>query len=272
MKISEVCRLLNISRETIRFYEKSGMVMLEKNGQSGYGECSTKAFWDLVNMIGMRNLGFSIRESREIIRDISLQDRIEMFERCHQQLKQEIDRKQILSGFLHKQITELKAVSLNCGRYWFEYLPPSLWFPIAKGDAATYTICAQNHEAFGIWSQNHPFVRAALEIECKESKDERKDEYHIYYYTVEKEYAERLDLPICDEIFERPARIALCSIIDANRWGELPREKIEGFYEEMRKAGMNPRENRVFGRILCKANEEGQLYRFIKLETDIECE
>ena len=269
LKISEVCRILNISRETIRFYEKSGMVVLDKDQQNGYGECSTRAFWDLLNMIGMRNLGFSVRESRQILQEASLKDRIHMYEACCLQLDEGIAKKQYLSRFLHGQVKALKTAALNCGRYWFEFLPDTLWLPMGRSEEMAYSISMEDAKTFGSWSQGHPFVRGALEIETCGASAEEKTEQLLWYYSIEKEYAEYLQLPVSKEVFERPAHLALCTVIDAKGWGEFSKEMLEGFYAEMEKAGIDPKTNRVFGEILCRANEEGQFHRYIRLETKL---
>ena len=269
MKISEVCRILNISRETIRFYEKRGMVVLDKDQQNGYGECSTRAFWDLLNMIGMRNLGFSIRESRQILQEASLKDRIRMYETCCLQLKEEIAKKQQMSHFLHDQVKELKMAALNCGRYWFEFLPDTLWLPMGRSEGIAYSISVGDPKIFGSWSQGHPFVRGALEIENHDASAGEKIEQLLWYYSIEKEYAEYLELPVSEAVFERPAHLALCTVIDAKGWGEFSNKMLEGFYAEMEKAGIDPKTNRVFGEILCRANEDGQFHRYIRLETKL---
>ncbi len=77
MKISDVARMLGLPVETIRFYEKEGVVQPRRNDSSGYWEYD---FWDifkLVACITYRNMGMPVKEIARFIRSGTREELIE---------------------------------------------------------------------------------------------------------------------------------------------------------------------------------------------------
>lgn len=66
-KIGEVSRLLGITSETIRFYEKEGIIMPNKEESNGYRYYTIQNINELLNVIFYRRIEVPIQDIRNII-------------------------------------------------------------------------------------------------------------------------------------------------------------------------------------------------------------
>ena len=79
-RIGEVSKMVDVPVETIRFLEQKGLVSPEKNTETGYRFYSV---WD-INLIldykKFRKIGFSSRETVDLVRDSSFADLLEQLD------------------------------------------------------------------------------------------------------------------------------------------------------------------------------------------------
>lgn len=68
LSIGQVSKLLNISVETLRYYENEKIVIPERNKNNLYREYSIWDIFDLTDCIKYRNMDFSINETRKMMR------------------------------------------------------------------------------------------------------------------------------------------------------------------------------------------------------------
>lgn len=66
-QIGEVSRMLAIPAETLRFYERKGLLVPGKDEQSGYRYYSMADIFRLIDVLFFRDIGLPIEEIREIL-------------------------------------------------------------------------------------------------------------------------------------------------------------------------------------------------------------
>jgi MerR family mercuric resistance operon transcriptional regulator len=67
MTIGEVARLAKVSVETIRFYERRGLILEPPRNNSGYRQYSADAVSRLRFICRTKRLGFSLKEIKELL-------------------------------------------------------------------------------------------------------------------------------------------------------------------------------------------------------------
>ena len=60
--IGEVANFLHLSRDMIRYYEKRGVIVSERNESNNYRTYDNMAVFELLDTIQHKNLNLSIRE------------------------------------------------------------------------------------------------------------------------------------------------------------------------------------------------------------------
>ena len=79
-RIGEVSKMVDVPVETIRFLEQKGLVSPEKNTGTGYRLYSV---WDInliLDYMKFRKIGFSSRETVDLVRDSSFADLLEQLD------------------------------------------------------------------------------------------------------------------------------------------------------------------------------------------------
>ncbi|MCF6186827.1 MAG: heavy metal-responsive transcriptional regulator [Desulfobulbaceae bacterium] len=67
MKISKVAGQAGITVETVRFYEKKGLLPPPARNESGYRVYSPESLQQLLFITRSKNLGFSLKEIKELL-------------------------------------------------------------------------------------------------------------------------------------------------------------------------------------------------------------
>jgi MerR family copper efflux transcriptional regulator len=68
MRIGEVAKNSNVGVETVRFYEREGLITLPKRNQSGYRQYPESVIKQIQFVQHAKSLGFSLKEIRELIK------------------------------------------------------------------------------------------------------------------------------------------------------------------------------------------------------------
>ena len=84
----QICQIFNVTRETLRHYERVGLLAPYINPDNGYREYS---YWDIVTLVDIlkyRSMGFSLSDTKEAIFDMDfpkivsiLEDRTDHYEK-----------------------------------------------------------------------------------------------------------------------------------------------------------------------------------------------
>lgn len=75
--IKEIAELLNISKDTLRFYERKGIISPIK-GENGYRYYTSDHVWTLLDIIFYRRINFSINEIDSIVNHSTIESIIKM--------------------------------------------------------------------------------------------------------------------------------------------------------------------------------------------------
>lgn len=106
MRIAELEQRTGVSRHTLRYYEKEGLLLEVGRRGNNYREYSEKAVQRVGMVRQLKTLGFSLKEIREVL-DALRSDSID----CDQGAALMAEKK----AAVDRKITELKAVSRMLG-------------------------------------------------------------------------------------------------------------------------------------------------------------
>lgn len=67
MKVSELAKFADVTSETVRYYTREGLIIASRNPNNGYQEYSIEARRRLRFIQQARELGFSIKQIKEIL-------------------------------------------------------------------------------------------------------------------------------------------------------------------------------------------------------------
>ncbi|MEC3880245.1 MerR family transcriptional regulator [Parapedobacter sp. 10938] len=103
MLIGELSKLSGLSRDTIRFYEKNGLIAVGKKERrfNNYKEYSDDMLKRLLSIKQLKGLGFTLNEIADLL------DMLDVSEATCKNVSHKIDGKVL---FINQKINELKAI------------------------------------------------------------------------------------------------------------------------------------------------------------------
>ncbi|MCR6642959.1 MAG: MerR family transcriptional regulator [Sporocytophaga sp.] len=115
MLIGEISALTGLSRDTIRYYEKIGLIKINKRQRrdNNYKEYSNEIIERLEIIKRAKHLGFSLQEIKELIearanKTLNNNERIELFESRIALLDEKILRLNEVKSLIRKRIKQIK--------------------------------------------------------------------------------------------------------------------------------------------------------------------
>ncbi|WP_111658170.1 MerR family transcriptional regulator [Isoalcanivorax indicus] len=107
MQIAELEQRTGVSRYTLRYYEKAGLLQEVERRGNNYRDYADKAVERVIMVRQLKALGFSLREIREVL-DALRSDSID----CEQGARLMAEKR----SAVNRRIAELKEVSLMLGQ------------------------------------------------------------------------------------------------------------------------------------------------------------
>jgi len=111
--IGQVARFLNVSRDTLKYYEDMGLVNPQKNNSNGYRLYSHYDIQDIIAINYYRELDIEIKKIQQIRKSKSVNDIAQLIEEKEQLVAKEIESKQ----YLLKQLKKVKEHSLKTTKH-----------------------------------------------------------------------------------------------------------------------------------------------------------
>ena len=201
-KIGDVARILGISTDLLRYYEKKGVVKPEKNAHNDYRYYDA---WDinfLVDCLWFKNYGFSIEQIADMVR-IPGADRLEeLFLRKEEELRATIHRCQLLLQRSEEHRADLRKAEEQLGVCDVAESPALLRYLNRTG--GEYQRGADEEAMARRWLSVMPFNRRCFVV----GGDVRTSSRHQcrWGFSLRQDYAEQLGFEAEDGVECVPAQ------------------------------------------------------------------
>lgn len=176
----EICQIFNFGRETLRHYERQGLLNPRVNPDNGYREYS---YWDvcsIVDILKYRSFGFSLSETKDVMFDFDYPKIIKSLEEQSEYFTDKIIQYQLL---LEKATKDLQYFH-HASNHLFELSENNIedFFLVPYTTDPTNEFFSSMQVAF----QNSQFFTTTLTI------NENNRELDCYGLLTEKKYADYL--------------------------------------------------------------------------------
>lgn len=157
MKISEAAQFLGISSETIRYYEKEGIIKFRRD-QNGYRTLNNEDLLALLSCIYNRQLGFSIKESATFEKGIPVETLISLLNKKITGLEREINQKRNLAERLKKIMQDAQTDYYNIDHFWITIEEERYLLPYAEIDNDGITFTQNDSSYYSLLFSYMPFI------------------------------------------------------------------------------------------------------------------
>ncbi|WP_022773539.1 MerR family transcriptional regulator [Butyrivibrio sp. AE2015] len=178
----EICQIFNFGRETLRHYERQGLLNPKINPDNGYREYS---YWDICSIIDIlkyRSFGFSLSDTKDVIFDFSYPKIIKRLEEHSEYFEDQITKYQMLLQKASKDLSYLRQAKDHMFELRESVIGDFFLVPYTTNPSDEYFSSMQ--KAF----QNSQFFATTLTI------NETNHDLDCYGLITEREYANYLKI------------------------------------------------------------------------------
>ncbi|MCR4892118.1 MAG: MerR family transcriptional regulator [Lachnospiraceae bacterium] len=262
--IGEVSRILNVSKDMIRYYEKQGAIFASRNQKNNYRSYNTmEVFW-LLEALQHKSWGIPIKGIIDIRKNRFEQNTDEFLKEEIERLNEELSYKQVLSKRLEQVREQIAFGKYNVGNFWVKRIPAVWRCPLITGHGDDYDrFSITDKESRIVFNErNTPFFESGL------TAYENRVEWEM---TILNEYADALGLSLKDGFSFTPEETALCTHIDIGEVGEFDPGVFEVLPAYAASRGYNRKDKAPMrGTLIGRGYDNGRFHRIVRLYLPIE--
>lgn len=208
-KIGDVARLLGVSTDILRYYERKGVVTPEKDETNDYRYYNSWHINFLTDCLWFKNFGFSIEQIADMLRIPSTGELGGLFMGKEEELRTTIRRCELL---LHRS-EQHRARLANMDRLLYKceisYSPEIVRFVNRIGDR--YLVNSVTQAAARQWLEVLPFNDRYFEMAGESLMPGREDDYR-WGYCLSMDYVRELDFEVKSPMIKLPSRKCIHTI------------------------------------------------------------
>lgn len=262
-KIGEVARILGISTDLLRYYEKKGVVTPEKNSSNDYRYYDS---WDinfLVDCLWFKNFGFSIEQIADMVKIPGADELSGLFLDKEEELRRTIKRCELLLLRSERYRQDLQKTKELLYRCRVEQGPEFVRFINRKGQE--YFNTPETARLAREWLSAMPFNRRCFEISAQSGEDACR-----WGFSLDMDYVRELDFEVCPPMTVVPPQRSVHTVFKSagGRDGFAP-SLLDYAFDYLREIGARPAAS-VHGVLLASVMEEGKLTGYFEAWIPIE--
>lgn len=213
-KIGEVSRILRISDQMIRYYEKEGVISPKRTGDGKYRTYSVMDVFLLYEAMKYKQWNINIKDIKDIFSNDYFHSMVSKIDEFSTYLKLNISKEQLLLKRIQQIKDSLDICQFNIDNYWIEKVPCRYAYYSNKAKEDHYELVSmdKNMEKF-IFDKNSISFFDVMVI--------FKKGYEEWYYSIDKEYHDALKIEDHGKYNITPSQICLCTIINMGEVGEF---------------------------------------------------
>ena len=252
----DLCRAFDIKRDTLRHYERLGIIRPHidaKNGYRYYDDWQINLLWECKRYQAM---GFSLAQVRDILHHHSLAEVELSVETRVDEMERELAYKTMALESMRALREKLRGVEDRLGRYEVRTFPAARFVP--RREVHNLLLDEHLHDAGSFVNRNQAVCLPPMAY----FPDARQERYFWGFAMTDDRY-EALGGP-ADGYVELPAGRALTTCVDAGeRWG-FGQQLFEDLLKEAERMGTRPA-GPLYGLLLSRTYDAtGSYHRYVE--------
>lgn len=260
-KIGDVAKILGISPDLLRYYEKKGVVMPMKGKHNDYRYYD---FWDinfLLDCLWFKNFGFSIDQIADMVKIPSADELGNLFEQKEDELRASIAKAQMLLRRSEEYREDLKKSKELFGVCEIVESPEYIRYLNRYTD--TYANSPELQKLSHDWLALMPFTRRCFEIEPDALISEGSGDY-AWGLSLDMEYVKLMNVSTAPPVVHIPSQKCLHSVFKSTGKGNFSPQLIHYMVDYCRNNGLNIT-GPARGNLLCSVDEGGGLTGYFEV-------
>lgn len=251
-KIGDVARILGISTDLLRYYEKKGVVTPTKDKQNDYRYYDA---WDinfLIDCLWYKNFGFSISQVAYMVSDCCYMDLIPLLEEKQDELMDSIHQQELLLHRLTQHREQVLRVRNSMGKCEIAQSPEVICY-LNRYDTA-YDNSSEMQQLSKQWLRLMPFLQRYFEMPLEPGG--RHAQHYAWGFSLETEYIDELSVSVKPPVVHQPSVPCIHSTFKSSGKNAFSPKHINYLFDYADEKGYIASGN-ARGNLVCSILEEG---------------
>lgn len=208
-KIGDVARILGVSTDILRYYERKGVVKPEKDENNDYRYYDPWHINFLMDCLWFKNYGFSIEQIADMVRIPDTGSLSSLFEKKEDELRAQIRRCELLLRRSAEHRAELETIDRLLYKCEIAQSPELVRFINRTGE--NYLVNPTTQEAARQWLSVLPFNHRYFEMSGESLMPGSEEDYR-WGYCLSMDYVRELDFEIKPPMIRCPSRKSIHTV------------------------------------------------------------
>lgn len=271
-KIGEVSKILDIPIDTLRFFEKKGIVSPIKDAENNYRYYES---WDinfLLEYKRYRGYQFNTQETREILHKDSLKDLENRIVSKVADIDEKIQYYTLMKEKTEQYLDRLKNIPHKLNKMEITNMPEIYYFVhrYSESENDTYQYNSKLDGIFEKWIEVFPFTDTLLTIRKDDFIKRRKDNIYQCGFGLSPKYVDAFHIPINGFVQLTQKQKCVNTIIRAGKKHTFYVRLLDQLSDYINQAGYQL-EDDIIGFYLARVHDGLEYDRFIEIWAPISC-
>lgn len=259
-KIGDVARILGISTDLLRYYERKGVVTPTKDKQNDYRYYDA---WDinfLIDCLWYKSFGFGIPQIAYMVSDCYHGDLLDMLAEKQDELKDLIHHQELLLRRISQHMEQVKRVKDQAGICDIAPCPEVICY-LNRYDA-DYDNSNEMQKLSKQWLQYMPFLQRYFEMPL--IPGETHAHHYAWGFSLEMEYVNEFSVPINPPVKHQPSVECIHSVFKSSGKDAFSPKHIDYLYDYASQNGYTVAGD-ARGNLVCSVVDDGNLTGFFEV-------
>ncbi len=260
-QIGDLAKILNISRQMIRYYEECGVISPIRTAGNNYRLYSAMDYFALAEAACLSRFGVNISDIYQLKMSDYTNRAVEYFEKYISESHSEIEYREMMIRRAEQLIEKTETASMNVGNKWIRKVPAHVLFPLMRSKNDIYEeICTPD----GIVSR----INSGENIVFGDGLIEFNENDEFWWISIDEEYFRNLKISMNGQCRRVGSQYCLCTVMDMGDIGEFDADEIRKLISEISSSGYIA-EGKASGLLLSRGEENGQFHRFLEVRIPV---
>lgn len=264
-KIGDVARILGISTDLIRYYEKKGVVTPVKDKNNDYRYYDT---WDinyLIDCLWFKNFGFNIDHIADMVSDFSYANLLDDLGAKTEEIEQSIRHQQLLLRRIKEHEQDVRNIK-DCVGVCDIRRSPAIAYYLNRFNQS-YDNSAKLNKTSQEWLKYMPFTKRHFEINWEDVVG--GGDGYAWGFSLDKSYAEELNVPLSPPVVTLPSQLSIHSAFKSSGKDAFTPRHIDFMIDYAEANGLEIFGS-VRGNLVCSIVEDDRLTGYFEVWMPIE--
>ena len=261
MRIGDLSTLFEMRPETIRYYEKEGILSPARKADSTFREYSIWDYLDLCECRRYRQMDFGMNEVRSLMKSADLEQISSALGERQQALTEKARAQLALAEEVRSLKERIDNAKLNIGNFWYKTEPEKRGIFITERVGNRYSDINTADPVLRQWMHNNLFLGGYLLIRPDDIL--QGIDRNQWYFVTDADTFRRLGLPEEGSVLI-PRQVSLHTIVDIGEKESLSLKKFEPILEELSQRNLKI-DGPIVGELMIRCYEGKTYHRYMEL-------